>query len=105
MRMKINKRATSFSKQRQWTPKTFSIDEDFGCQTNAERLVKANPRLKFQVGRTRIIGDKKWGDHAWCINPKGEIIDPYFMWKFSKDDKWRDIEYVVDDSVFDSIYS
>ena len=91
-------KAASISTQRKWIPKNFQIDEEFGCLTNAERLEKRVKGLKFQVGRTRLPRDK-WGDHAWCITPKGSIIDPYFKWRFPN--KWHLIEYQNDDKVFD----
>jgi len=98
-----NKKAASLNIQKRWIPKNFCIDDEFGCLTNAENLIRANHHLGFQVGRTRILGDKKWGDHAWCVTPKGDIIDPYFQWRFPK--QWRLIEYVKDLSAFDGDFS
>jgi len=77
-------RAAPLNIQKRWTPKGFNVDDEYGCLTIAERLAKAKPRLKFTVGRTRFIGEKKWGDHAWCVNPKGNIIDPYFILRGEK---------------------
>lgn len=91
--------ASPLKTQKRWTPKGFTIDDEYGCLTNSERLEKANPKLRLVVGRTRIIGERKWGDHAWCVTPKGDIIDPYFIWRFPSE--WNRIEYVEDSSAFD----
>lgn len=96
-------KAASKKVQAKWIPKSFRIDDEFGCLTHAERLAKSNIKLTFQVGKTRIVGSKKWGDHAWCISPKGNIIDPYFQWLFPND--WKNIEYVKDSTAFNGEYA
>lgn len=80
-----------------WIPKGFKIDDEFNCLTNAENLADANPKLRFTVGRARSIGEKKWGDHAWCVAPDGSIVDPYFDKMFPQEK----IEYKEDNSVFE----
>ena len=94
-------KVASLKVQKKWIPKDFRIDEEFGCQTCAEQLEASNPNLTFQIGRTRI-GKDKWGDHAWCTNPYGDIIDPYFQWRFPNE--CNRIEYVIDHTVFDGLY-
>ena len=93
-------RAAPTQLQNKWIPKNFRIDEEFGCLTHAEKLERVKG-LEFQVGRTRFPKDK-WGDHAWCVTTRGSIIDPYFQWLFP--DKWDQIEYQKDNTVFDGIY-
>lgn len=95
-------KAASSKIQNQWIPKNFTIDDEFGCLTNAENLAKKNPDLKLQVGRTRLIKEK-WGDHCWCVNPKGKIIDPYFQYCFPT--QWHLIEYKNDPNAFDGNYA
>ena len=88
--------------QRQSIPPGFSLDMEYGCLTNAEALAEANPALRFVVGNTRIIGETTWGEHAWCETGEGQIIDPYFMQRFTS--TWNRIEYVEDLAAFDGAY-
>jgi hypothetical protein len=86
----------------QWIPKSYAIDdEECNCLGNAERLADENPKLRFTVGYAKLPG-KRWGEHAWCVTPRGQIIDPYFQKLFPK--SWRTIEYKEDDTVFDGHY-
>jgi hypothetical protein len=81
-----------------WIPKKFKIDDEFGCLSNAERLAKANPRLRYVEGFTRFRGTREWGAHAWCIAPDTTIVDPYF--KHIYPSTWENIEYREDAKAF-----
>lgn len=66
-------------------PKSYRLDLDFVCFTNAENLANVNLKLRYVEGEARIKGDKSrraWGHHAWCVTSNGTIVDPYFEWKF-----------------------
>lgn len=82
-----------------WVPARYRIDEEFNCLTNSERLADRNPSLTWVVGRARRRGSKKWGDHAWCETPAGQIVDPYFRHRFP--DHYQEIECQRDSTAFD----
>ena len=87
------------AESKDWVPKDYKLDDEFGCLTNAENLAKVNPELRYVEGWTRIRGTKKWGAHAWCVAPDGTIVDPYFKCRFSDD--WQNVEYREDANAFD----
>jgi hypothetical protein len=67
-------------------PKSYRLDLEFNCFTNAENLSELSSRLRYVEGEARLKGDRSkdaWGDHAWCVvEVTGEAVDPYFEWKF-----------------------
>src|SRR3954468_17394055 len=54
---------------------------DENCLGHTERLVAANPELRQAMGYAKG-NDGTWGAHTWAVSPKGEIVDPYFEWRF-----------------------
>jgi len=77
--------------QPKWTsknphvPAIYRLDLEFVCFTNAQNLADMNTRLTYVEGLCRLKGDcskDAWGEHAWCVTPNGEVVDPYFEWKF-----------------------
>lgn len=76
-------------------PASYRLDLEFVCFTNAENLARSNPELEYVEGRARLVSGKRkgdWGHHAWCETKNGEVVDPYFEWKFPG----RKIEYMKD---------
>lgn len=52
------------------------LDLDWdGCQSFAERLVDANPQLRYTVGWARFATGGEWGAHAWVETAGGEVVD------------------------------
>ena len=69
-------------------PKSYRLDLEFVCFTNAENLSRLNRKLRYVEGLCRKRGDRSknaWGEHAWC-ETAGEVVDPYFEWKFPGED-------------------
>jgi hypothetical protein len=85
-------KASSKRTQVKWISRSFRLIKGANrCISNAENLIKQNKRLRLVEGKTRLNKRDKWGDHFWCITPRGNIIDPYFMFRFPTE--WKDIEY------------
>jgi len=66
-------------------PKSYRLDLEYNCYTNNENAAKLNPNLIVVYGWCRLKGDTSkdaWGNHCWCKTKTGEIVDPYFEWKF-----------------------
>jgi hypothetical protein len=73
----------AFRSKNPHVPKEYRLDLAFNCFTNAKNLAKMNPKLIYREGYCREKGKKgEWGNHAWCETAQGEIVDPYFEWKF-----------------------
>lgn len=65
-------------------PANYRLNLEFVCFTNAEKLARIT-KLRCVTGLCRQKGDTSetaWGEHCWCITKTGEIVDPYFEWKF-----------------------
>ena len=84
--------AKLFKSKNKHVPSNFRIDDEFGCLTHAEQLARLNPKLEYVEGWVKAPGEK-WGEnaHAWCQTKSGEIVDPYFEWRFG--DRQKQIEY------------
>jgi hypothetical protein len=66
-------------------PAAYRLDLEFVCFTNAENLAALAPHLSYVEGLARLLDDESsnaWGEHAWCQTEAGEVVDPYFEWKF-----------------------
>jgi hypothetical protein len=75
--------ATEWRSANPLVPAGYLLDLGFNCLTNAENLALLSPGLHYVEGQARLrSGDTSWGDHAWCETAKGEVVDPYFEWKF-----------------------
>lgn len=85
------KSARGFRSGNRHVPKAYRIDPEFNCLTNAENLAAMAKSLVYVEGWCKMRGDKKWGAHAWCQTRKGEIVDPYFEWRFG--DRYPLLEY------------
>jgi hypothetical protein len=74
--------AAAFASVSPHVPDSFAIDPEFACLTHAEQLADLNPALIYREGWTRLHDSDAWGCHAWCETATGEIVDPYFEWRW-----------------------
>lgn len=65
-------------------PDEFRLDPyEHNCLGHADQLAELNPALTYVEGWARKSNRfAEWGAHAWCETADGEVVDPYFEWKF-----------------------
>ncbi len=88
--LKDQKRYDETGEQPSWqstnplVPSSYRLDLEYVCFTNAWNLHLLTG-YNYVEGKCRLKGDKSkdaWGNHAWCVAPSGQVVDPYFEWKF-----------------------
>lgn len=61
----------------------FRLDPESHCLGNTEALCDLDPTLTYQEGQVRDESSPTgWSDHAWATTPEGEIVDPYFEYRW-----------------------